>query len=45
MIGGGPVSEEFARRIGVDAYGRDIKDAVEIAEGFVKEFGGVKREV
>jgi corrinoid protein of di/trimethylamine methyltransferase len=38
MIGGGPVSEEFARRIGVDAYGRDIKDAVEIAEGFVKEF-------
>lgn len=44
MIGGGPVSEEFARQIGADAYGRDIKDAVEIAEGFVKELRGSKRE-
>jgi len=29
IVGGAPVTEEFAREIGADAYGRDAVDAVE----------------
>jgi 5-methyltetrahydrofolate--homocysteine methyltransferase len=32
MIGGAPVSEEFARKIGADAYGYDSAKAVDIAK-------------
>lgn len=35
MIGGAPVSEEFASRIGADAYGYDSVKAVEIAKRIV----------
>jgi methanogenic corrinoid protein MtbC1 len=29
IVGGAPVTEEFAREIGADAYGRDAVDAVQ----------------
>lgn len=32
MIGGGPVTREYAERIGADGYGRDAIEAVEIAK-------------
>ena len=34
VIGGAPVSEEFAKRIGADGYGSDGFDAVRITESF-----------
>ncbi|TFH01159.1 MAG: cobalamin-binding protein [Calditrichales bacterium] len=37
IIGGAPVSEEFAREIGADAYAADATDAVEKITGFLKE--------
>lgn len=35
MIGGAPITEEYAREVGADAYGRDCFQAVEIARKFV----------
>jgi len=35
MVGGPPVNEDFAVRIGADAYGMDAPAAVEQARGFV----------
>ncbi len=35
MVGGPPVNEDFAQRIGADAYGMDAPAAVEQARGFV----------
>jgi len=32
MIGGGPVTREYADRIGADGYGRDAIDAIEVAK-------------
>jgi len=32
LIGGGPVTEEYAGKIGADGYGRDAIDAVEVAK-------------
>lgn len=41
MVGGGPVSEEWARSIGADGYGRDAAEAVKVAkELVVKKRGG-----
>lgn len=38
MVGGGPVTEEWARQIGADGYGRDAAEAVRVAkELIVKE--------
>jgi len=37
MVGGAPVSEEFALEAGADAYGADAIDAVEKANALVKE--------
>jgi corrinoid protein of di/trimethylamine methyltransferase len=31
MLGGGPVTEDYAKKIGADGYGRDAKDAVDLA--------------
>ena len=31
MVGGGPVSEEYAKDIGADGYGQDAKEAVDLA--------------
>jgi len=35
MVGGRPVTPEYAREIGADAYGADAVDAVNIAERWV----------
>lgn len=35
MVGGGPVTEEFAREIGADVYTENAVDAAEIARGFI----------
>jgi dimethylamine corrinoid protein len=37
MVGGGPVSAAFARRIGADAYGQNAADAVRIANEWEAE--------
>ena len=31
MVGGGPVSEDYAQKIGADGYGQDAKEAVDLA--------------
>jgi methanogenic corrinoid protein MtbC1 len=36
MIGGAPVSAEFAQQIGADAYGRDAAEAVAIARRLIQ---------
>jgi methylmalonyl-CoA mutase cobalamin-binding domain/chain len=35
IIGGRPVSEEFAQEIGADGYGRDSVDAIKIVKNFI----------
>jgi len=35
MVGGAPVTENFAREVGADAYGRDAAVSVEIAKSFM----------
>lgn len=35
MVGGAPVSSQFASRIGADGYGKDAGEAVQIARGLV----------
>jgi corrinoid protein of di/trimethylamine methyltransferase len=37
MIGGAPVSADFAEKIGADAYGEDAAEAVTIARGFISK--------
>jgi 5-methyltetrahydrofolate--homocysteine methyltransferase len=39
IVGGAPVSEEFARRIGADAYGYDSANAVDVARTLLREAG------
>ncbi len=36
MIGGAPVTADFARQIGADGYGDDAATAVDLARGFVE---------
>jgi 5-methyltetrahydrofolate--homocysteine methyltransferase len=36
MVGGAPVSEQFAQEIGADAFGKDAAEAVLIARSFTK---------
>ncbi len=36
LVGGGPVTEEWARNIGADGYGRDAADAVRVAKELIK---------
>ena len=31
MVGGGPCTEEYAREIGADGYGKDAMEAVKVA--------------
>lgn len=40
MVGGGPVTEEWARQIGADGYGRDATEAVRVAKELVMKKGG-----
>lgn len=35
MIGGGPVSESFAQKIGADAYSENATEAVKVAKSFI----------
>ena len=35
MVGGAPVTENFAREVGADAYGRDAAVSVEIAKSYM----------
>lgn len=35
MVGGAPVTENFAKEVGADAYGRDAAVSVEIAKSFI----------
>ena len=37
IVGGAPVSEEFARRIGADAYGFDAASAVDRVKSLIRE--------
>ena len=36
MVGGAPIDEGFARRVGADAYGKDCFQAAELARAFVQ---------
>jgi methanogenic corrinoid protein MtbC1 len=36
MVGGGPVTEEWAKAIGADGYGKDAAEAVRVAKELVK---------
>ncbi|MCL4531605.1 MAG: corrinoid protein [Actinobacteria bacterium] len=36
MVGGGPVTQEFAEKIGADGYGRDAAEAVRVARNLVE---------
>ena len=40
MIGGAPVSESFAEKIGADGYGADAAEAVQLARRLIKEVRG-----
>ena len=37
IIGGAPVTQEYANRIGADGYAEDAVEAVEVVRGFFKE--------
>ena len=37
MDGGAPVSEQFAREIGTDAFGKNAAEAVAAARSFVEQ--------
>lgn len=37
IIGGAPVTEDFAQQIGADAYGYDSSDAVESVKKLIKK--------
>jgi 5-methyltetrahydrofolate--homocysteine methyltransferase len=37
MIGGAPITQEFADEIGADGYAPDVASAVEKAKKFLKE--------
>jgi 5-methyltetrahydrofolate--homocysteine methyltransferase len=37
MVGGAPVSAQFAQDIGADAFGKDAAEAVSVARGFIEQ--------
>jgi 5-methyltetrahydrofolate--homocysteine methyltransferase len=37
MVGGGPITEDYARKIGADGYGKDASDAQVLAKKFIEE--------
>jgi methanogenic corrinoid protein MtbC1 len=41
FVGGAPLTEEFGRAIGADAYGRDAATAVQLAKKMVAERRGL----
>ena len=44
MVGGAPVTENFARDVGADAYGRDAAVSVEIAKRYMARMHKAKRD-
>jgi len=40
LIGGGPVTENWAEEIGADGYGRDAAEAVKVAKELMKKGSG-----
>ena len=42
IVGGAPVTEEFARKIGADAYGKDAYDGLAKIRKLVSEKFGIK---
>lgn len=44
MVGGAPVTENFAREVGADAYGRDAAVSVEIAKRYMAKKNKAKRD-
>ncbi len=40
LVGGGPVTEEWARSIGADGYGKDAAEAVRVAKELMEKSGG-----
>jgi 5-methyltetrahydrofolate--homocysteine methyltransferase len=42
MVGGAPVSEEYARNIGADGYGKDASAAVQRAHALLDELNAVR---
>ena len=42
IVGGAPVTEEFARKIGADAYGKDAYDGVAKIRKLIREKFGIK---
>lgn len=44
MVGGAPVTENFAREVGADAYGRDAAVSVEIAKRYMAKKNKARRE-
>lgn len=44
MVGGAPVTENFAREVGADAYGRDAAVSVEIAKRYMQRKNQKERE-
>jgi corrinoid protein of di/trimethylamine methyltransferase len=39
MVGGAPLSAEFAQKIGADAFGQDAAEAVNLARCFIDKYG------
>ena len=39
MVGGAPLSQEFADDMGADGYGKDAMDCVDLAKEFVSQSG------
>jgi methanogenic corrinoid protein MtbC1 len=39
MVGGAPLSAQFAEEIGADAYGKDAISAVRIADELINKMG------
>ena len=42
IVGGAPVTEEFAKKIGADAYGKDAYDGVSKVRKLIYEKFGIK---
>ncbi len=40
LVGGGPVTEEWARNMGADGYGKDAAEAVKVAKELMKKSSG-----
>ena len=44
MVGGAPITREYAKKIGADGYGENAEEAVSVAEGLMKTKAGRSAE-